>query len=435
MTPTKNLLARVRLRRRLVALADDVQTGLAAGASAALLVIVLRRFAAPSIDPAWAAIAGGAAVAGIAVAGVIRRRMTDAELAAAADAGLGLRERISTALWCRTADEPLGALVADDAEAAAARVRPADLRSAFRPELRRRPLAVAAAALAVTALVAVWQPGAEAVESPERRAVRLADENRIAEVARKVRDAARRVEETAGERREAHLQIAAAEVLRRSDDMMRDPPAREAALEQWSALAEGVREQARKRIGMREPSSAPEAAQQDRALADLLKDLSAAGLESLQKDLSALEKRLRAPSESADDAEDAARPTADDVRALAERVDAMRRALQRAEQDLDGAGDLGKKLRSIGNEDLLERIAERLRDVASKMEDDRYEGLQAEQDDEELDLDAMSREELEELLKELEELAALEEMKEMMQGAAGETRGGRRLRLGGSRGT
>lgn len=431
MTRTSGLLAHVRFRWRFASFLEDLQTGLAVGGVAALAVLLARRVALPDLDPWLAAQAAAVGLFGVVLVGFLRRGATDRELAAVADDRLGLRERISTSLWCRSApDEPLGALVVADAEDAAGRVPASAVGRAFRPRLLPRPLVAAGTALAGVAALLLWQPAAEALETPEQRAARLADQNRVAEVARAIRDAAKRVEEAAGERKEAELRTAAGEIRRRADEMRKEPPPRETALQQLNAMADVARDAARKRAGMKEPASTPEATAQDKALSDLLRNLSEAGLESLQKDLKALEDRLKDPGVGGEP-----KPSAEDVRALANRIDALRRAIERAASEEAGAGSLAKKLRSIANEDLLEKIAERLREMASKMEQSGHEGMQSESDEAPLDLGEMTREELEDLLKQLEEMAGLEDLKQMLQGGGVQVRGGRKLRLGGSGGT
>ncbi len=429
MTGTSRLLALVRFRWRLAALAEDLQTGLAVGAALALAVLVARRIALPDVDPWIAAQAAALGLFGAALAGFLRRRATDRALAAVADERLGLRERVSTALWCAGATgEPLGDLVVADAEAVAGRVRATDVGRAFRPRFLRRPLAAAGAALAGVAAMLLWQPAAQALESSEQRAARLADENRVAEVARALRDQAKKVEEDAAKEKKDALRTTAAEIRRRTDEMRREPPARETALQQLNQLADAARDAARKRAGMKEAAATPEAAEQDKALSELLKNLSQAGLESLQRDLKALEDRMKETGGASD-----SKPSAEDVLALANRVDALRKALERAAAS--GASPLAEKLRSIGNEDLLEKISERLRELASKRQSRDYEGLQSESDEEGTSLSEMSREELEELLRELEEMKSLDELSEMLRQAGAQVRGGRRIRLGGSGGT
>ena len=113
---------------------------------------------------------------------------------------------------------------------------------------------------------------------------------------------------------------------------------------------------------------------------------------------------------------------------MANRLDALRKAMDQAEAL--GMEDMRDLLASIGNEDILEQIAERMREIASKLEAGGYEGLESADMGEMLDLSQMSREELEELLQQLDELAAMEDLARMLQQGGGEAAGGRKLRIG-----
>lgn len=430
MSHTTSLLRRVRVRIATVGFVEDLQTGAAAGGALGLGVLVAGRF-----GWAWGDVSTAAAVAAAAtvlhpVVGLVLNRADRRTVAAAADERLGLRERVSTALWCGDAAgpgrEPLGRLVVEDAESTAARVGADDLRRAFRPRLLRRPLVAAGAAVVACGALALWQPAAQAVETPEQKLARLAEENRVAEVARKLEAAAKVDEQKATERKQEALAAAARSVRKAAEQMQKEPPRREAALAKLNEMAKQVQEAARKSAGMTPANDTPEADAQNRALEDLLRQLSEAGLESLQKDLSDLEKRLK------DDPKGNGAPSPSDLRDLAARMDALRNAMQRAQEA--GADDLAEALRTIGNEDLLEKIAQRLREIASKMDAGNYEGLDS-GEGEAMDLSTMSREELEELLKQLDELAAMDDLAKALQGGGSEARGGKKLKLGPGGGT
>ena len=168
-------------------------------------------------------------------------------------------------------------------------------------------------------------------------------------------------------------------------------------------------------------------AKASKALAELLKQMSQAGIESLQKNLAELQKRLDAGEKGESP------PSAEEMRAMANRLDALRRAMEQA--DALGMQEMRDLLASLGNEDLLEQIAQRMREIASKLDSAGYEGLESGEMGESFDLSELTREELEELLKQLDELAAMEDLARMLQQGGGESAGGRRLRLGGSGGT
>ncbi len=434
-TAMNRLLGKVRRRMTLRAAVEECQVGAAAGALVAFAVLGLARLGVEEIDPLWALPSGVAVALGWVAVRLVLRRPAARRVAAVADERLGLAERLSTALWVESAAPAeaavLGALVAQDAAQAAAAVSRQTISRAFRPQLRPRPLAVFGAGVALCAGLLLWQPVAEAVETESQRAARLADENRIADVARRLREAAKRVEEAARERKEETLERTAAEVKKRTDEMVRKPPPRETALKRLNELSDLAREAARKTAGMREAADAQEATQEDRELQELLRDLAAAGLDSLQRDLAELEKRLKESAAGGSEAP----PSPEEIRALANRIDALRRAMERAAAE-GGAERLAERLRTLGNEDVLAKIAQRLRELAARAGQggEGYEGLQGEAG-EDLDLSTMSREELEQLLRDLDELAGMEDLAEAMRQGGGEIRGGRKLRLGGAGGT
>ncbi|MCG3134574.1 MAG: hypothetical protein HMLKMBBP_01888 [Planctomycetes bacterium] len=271
--------------------------------------------------------------------------------------------------------------------------------------------------------LALWQPAAGAVETDEARTRRLADESRVAEVARKLETEARKIEQCAIDRKMPQLATEAAVIKRAAEQMKREPPPPEQALQQLSTLLDAQRDAIRKR-GDLKPTDDPRAVlEQEKQLAELLRQMAEAKAESVQQDLDDLVKRL------AKDPKSDGAPTGDDLRELANRMDALRKAAKAAEEaGMDAAG-LKKKLRDLGNEDLLEKIAEQLREMAAKLDDRNYQDL--EQAAEDLpDLADMSREELEKLLKDLKEMAESGDLQKMLEGAKGEMSGGRRFRPG-----
>lgn len=431
MTNTASLLRRVRSRIAATTAVEDLQVGAAFGGAAALAVLVAGRLRWIDGDMAWpAATAVGVAVL-FPLAGLLVRRTDARVIAARADEKLGLRERLSTSLWLggTPTAEPLGGLVVADADAAAAAVASADIARAFRPRLLRRPLVAAGVAALGCAGLLLWQPVAQAVESPQQKAARLAEQNRAAEVAKKLEEAAKKVEEAATERKEETLAKVALEIKRAAQEMQRDPPQREAALTKLNKLADKTQAEARRKAGMKEALSAPETSAQDKQLEQLLQDMANAGLESLAKDLAELQQKLK-DNPSGDGA-----PSAEDMRALANRMDALRRAIQRAEES--GARDLAQSLRKLANDDVLAKIGQRLRSLAARLDARGYQGLASEGDSEGMDLSEMSREELEQLLKDLDELAGMEDLEKLLREGGAEARGGKKLRFrpGGAGGT
>src|SRR5262249_23614165 len=155
-----------------------------------------------------------------------------------------------------------------------------------------------------------------------------------------------------------------------------------------NAAADVARERARRAAGLKEPADAKESAQEDKNLEELLEGLANAGLETLERDLRRLEDRLK-KGEKGDKGDGA--PTGDDVRDLAKRLDSLRKAMERAAAGgAEGDKDLLRKLRSLGNEELLDKVAERLRKIAARMDrGQKYEDLESEAEDSK-DLSEMS---------------------------------------------
>lgn len=430
MPDTDGLLARVRARLAVAGALEDLQRGAAASGVAVALLVAIRALGWWRPDLGLVLLVGLVLLLVIPLAGILARRYDRRALASRADLALGLDERVSTSVWVQVSggEGALAPLVIEDAAQRASGIRAADLRHAFRPRVLRRPLTTAVVAFAAAGLLYLVQPTVTAGETAAEKAARLADEDRIADVARRMAEASKRVSEAAKKETLPDLERVSAEIQRQTEAMARTPPRREAALRRLNELSDLAREAARNRAGMSKPVSDPEAARTSRELAELLKQMSQAGIESLERDLADLQKRLEKGAEGGQG------PSAEELRALAARVDALRRAMEAAEGA--GADDLKEKLRSIGNEDLLQKIAERLREIAAKLDQgEGYEGLQSEGGGEAMDLSEMSREELEELLKSLEEMAAMEDLAEMLRRGGGEMSGGRKLRLGGSGGT
>jgi hypothetical protein len=360
-------------------------------------------------------------------------RRDDASTAAAADERLGLAERISTSLWLERAHPAEAAsmapLVAADAESAAARVSPSALSAAFRPRLMRRPLAAAGVLVALFgATLLLGGPAAAIVETEAEKATRLADANRLAEVTVKVRAKVKKVQEAAAAKKLTELGTLAGEMHRRAEPLTRAPaPPRAEALKQLNSLADLAAEQARRAAGIKDKGSL-EASQADKALLQLLEEWNKSEFKTLKSDLDDLEKALKTKDAGE-------RPSADDVRDMANRLDALRKAMEAA--DAAGADDVAARLASAARLELLSKISERLREIAARLErgESADDLMGDDAGDGEDPLADLSEEELQELLDRLEELAAMKDLEKLLQKANGEMRGGRKLRLDGSGGT
>jgi hypothetical protein len=433
MSNTRSLLARVRSRLALVAALENAQRGIAWGAGTALVALAADRLGWIGPGPALCALGGLMIALAFAGTGLFTVRRDDASAAAAADERLGLAERVSTALWLQRAHPAEAAsmapLVAADAESAAARVSSSALSAAFRPRLMRRPLMAAgvlAALFCVTLLLG--GPAAAIVETQAEKTSRLADANRLAEVTVKVRAELKRVQDEAAKKKMDELVAVTGEMHRRAEPLTRAPsPPRAEALKQLNSLADLAAEQARRAAGIKDKGSL-EASQADKALEELLTELAKTDMKTLKSDFDELEKAMK----SKDAGE---RPSADDVRDMANRLDALRKAMDAA--DAAGAGDLAARLASAARRELLSKISERLREIAARLErgENADDLMGDESGDGEDPLADMSEEELRELLDRLDELAAMKDLEKLLQKANGELRGGQKMRLDGSGGT
>jgi hypothetical protein len=430
MRDTDGLLSRVRARLAVASALEDLQRGAAAGGIVLAVLVAIRATGWWRPDLALIGLAALATLLIFPLIGMFLRRYDRRALASRADRALGLEERVSTSVWVERSggESPLASLVVEDAADSASHVTGTSLRDAFRARVLRRPLATAAVAVAAAGVLYFVQPPVTAGETPAEKAARLADEDRIADVARRMAEAAKRVKDASKKEKLPDLERVAAEIQRQTETMARTPPRREAALRKLNELSDLARDAARRRAGASKPASDPEAARTNRELAELLKQMSQVGLESLERDLKELQERMDKGADSGSP------PSAAELRAMAARVDALRRAMEAAEGA--GADELREKLRSIGNEDLLQQIAEQLRQLAAKMDQEGYESLQGQDaGGEAMDLSELSREELEELLQALKDMQSMQELEEMLRQGGGEMSGGRRLRLGGSGGT
>ena len=155
-------LRRLRSLRRRLWLRRSLRVGVIATAAAIGGIAVVQlaaRTVALEIAP-WlmAAVAAVALLGWAIVSWRLRPSLTDA--ARGADAELALRERLGTALELIVVPEPEDPLVAELAgrQLADARTRlaSADLRSAFRPQVERRPSLAGGIALALLVVLVVW---------------------------------------------------------------------------------------------------------------------------------------------------------------------------------------------------------------------------------------------------------------------------------------
>jgi phosphosulfolactate synthase (CoM biosynthesis protein A) len=111
--------------------------------------------------------------------------------------------------------------------------------------------------------------------------------------------------------------------------------------------------------------------------------------------------------------------------------------MERAAAGDAAAKELLKRLRSVGNEELLAKIAERLRQIAARLDrGESYSDLEGSESEAGEDvLSEMSEEELKDLLAQLDQLAGMKDLEKMLRNGNGELRGGRKLRLDGLGGT
>src|SRR5262245_2799147 len=99
MTSTRSLISRVSRRMTLVAAVEDLERGAGWGAGVAVALVAAQRFQLV-LGEAWLPWAAGAAVAlAFPLVGALARRRDERAVASVADEKLGLRERLSTALW------------------------------------------------------------------------------------------------------------------------------------------------------------------------------------------------------------------------------------------------------------------------------------------------------------------------------------------------
>ena len=350
----------VRLRRRLW-WRRAVRSGLVAVATAAALMALLQLLARalPIERASW--LQGGVAVLAL-VAWLIdsaRRRPSLVEAARLADEELGLRQRLGTALELaphETTDRLEARQLADARDI----LHALDLRRAFRPSLRRRPMAIAGIGLAVTLLLVAW-PNPQDDIIDQRRAAREAAED----VAERVEDLADEIAEENAQNPDPRRDELERE-LRELIEQLRDAGAdREAALARIGSVQEALARM-----------SDPQATERDAALSQLARSVSRAATgdeeanqdgeaEDAARDLEELGERAGSMSEAemstrAADLRQAAgsgaasQPAA--ARALAEAADALERA-SRSSTEADRRAA----------QDALDRAADALRDALNEV--------------------------------------------------------------------
>nr|MDP9468859.1 hypothetical protein [Chloroflexota bacterium] len=165
----RDALVRLRALRRRLWLRRSLRVATYA-AAAAIGGIALVQLAARTVAIEFAPwlMAGVATVALLAWAVISwRRRPSLTDSARGADAELGLRERLGTALELIVdpqVDDPLAVeLEARQLADARARLATTDLRAAFRPQLARRPSMAGGIALALLLVLIVWPNPQDAV--------------------------------------------------------------------------------------------------------------------------------------------------------------------------------------------------------------------------------------------------------------------------------
>jgi len=353
-------LRRLRSLRRRLWLRRSLRVGAIATAAAVGGIAVVQlaaRTVALEIAP-WlmASVAAVALLAWAIMSWRLRPSLTDA--ARGADAELALRERLGTALELVVepdADDPLVAeLAARQLADARSRLASADLRSAFRPRVERRPSVAGGVALALLVVLIVW-PNPQDSVLRDRQAARDAS-----------RDVAQRIEDVA---RDAEQQGADT-----------PDPRRDALIEQLRKLAQQLREGGDDRqdvlakIGAVQEQLArltdPQAAVKDAGLTQLAEQISkaATGKENANpdgdpdqaaKDLEALKDQVKSMSSAQAAARAEALQRAAQGAASTQPEVAQR--LAEAADALDKAARTGDPQDQQAAEDALQRAADAVR--------------------------------------------------------------------------
>jgi len=368
-------LAPLRGRLALSRAAEDLQRGLpwGAGAAAALGLVHWLDLAAPGAG--LAASVGAVVALAFPAAGAVIRRTSSARLASLVDERLGLLERVGTALALEAGEAPptpLAGLVLDDARSSLDRVPSGLLRRAFRPALLVRPLAFAGAA----ALAAILLFRAEPMKPAEKPkdpivAYREAQERKeAAKAARRVLEAAKSVEEDA-DPKQAALRAIAAELRRRSDDLLRTPPPQAEAVAEFRKMGELVRERMEALAGvdaekLEEWKKEGLLSKPDGDLARLLEKLLGADLKGLNDQLAALDSSLKGEKGSKE-------WTPESLSALKEALEDLAAAVESSGGDPSERAAMKEGLKALGNPELLREIAERMARLMKTLEEQGWE--------------------------------------------------------------
>lgn len=364
----KDLRGRILgLRGRVVAsrALEDLQSGLAAGAGAALLLAALRWLDLVAIAPGLAVAAGATIALSFPLAGLLLRRLSDHRVAAMVDERLGLAERVATALALEKGSlspTPLAPLVSEDAVRSLERAPRDALRRAFLPRARWRHLGVAGAALALAVAGFRAEPlRAEPETKPKDLAAaykQQKEKEEAAKAARRVMEEARKVEEDATAKQQASLRALAAEIRRQSEEMLRQNPRPEKAMAGFQKMGEVARERMEMLAGvdaakLGEWKAEGKLSQMDPALAKLLEKLAGSDLKGLNDELRSLDRALKGEGNEGEWSSEA-------LADLKAQIDALREALEKGGGTLAGRPGLQKGLQVLGNPELLKKISERL---------------------------------------------------------------------------
>jgi hypothetical protein len=365
------LRGRLALSRSL----EDLQRGIPAGAAVAALLGLLRWTDLVALEPGVAVGAGVVAALLFPAAGALLRRPSSARLASLVDERLGLAERVGTALALRSGEAPatpLEGLVEEDARASLDRVPPAALRRAFRPTLLPRPLAAAALLAAASAILLraePWKPS-EPEKDPVVAYREEQERKEAAKAARRALEAAKQVEETA-DPRQAALRAVAAEMRRRSEEMLRAPPPRAEAMASFQKMGETVRERMEMLAGVDEATRAEW--KRDGLLGKRDGDLEKLLSKLLQADLSSLNESLADLDASLKGAEGGTEWTAESLAALQARLDELAAALEKSEGALGDRQGLREGLQALGNAALLRELSERMGKLMKTLQEQGWE--------------------------------------------------------------
>lgn len=376
MTAIQRRLGPLRGRLALARVLEDLQRGLPFGAAAAALVGLARWLHLLDAEPGLALAAGACVSLASPALGALLRRTSSARLASLVDERLGLAERVGTALALGTGEAPatpLAGLVEEDARSSLDRVPAHALRRAFRPALLRRPLGAAAPVLLAAVLLFRAEPlrPSEPEKDPVTAYREEQERKEAAKAARRVLEAARQVEETA-DPKQAALRAVAAELRRRSEEMLREAPPKPEAMAGFQKMGERVRERMEALAGvddakLQEWKKDGLLSKADGELEKLLRKLLESDVKGLNEALASLDAALRGEEGSGE-------WSAESLAALRQKLEEMAKEMEASSGALGERKDLKAGLRALGDAALLREIAER---VGKLMETLRKQGWEA----------------------------------------------------------